>query len=479
MARNYGWLASHPVRIVELFATLQARQLAGRDLRRASRLLQRALTNAPAARDDAPDDPELAAALDGARTRDEVLQRARGVKAQLALIEEAEVALEGEMEELALALPNLTSEQTPRPAAEGSPDPGPRVLRYLNMNTDADTKEPKPDSSDRVWRSHIHIGSELGLLDFAGAARSSGWGFYNLVGDAVLLEQALVQCALGLARSRGFLPVAPPSMVYSHAAAACGFQPRDKGGEEQIYRIVSSKPPDQDGERRGEEVREGKPELCMAGTAEIPLAAMQASQTLDGTCLPLRAVGMSRCFRAEAGARGAGTKGLYRVHEFTKVELFGWTAPTLEAATVLFDELVELQTTLLGALGLQCRVLEMPASDLGASAFRKIDIEAYFPSRRDTLGSGGWGEVTSASICTDYQTRRLATRARVVDGSQQQLVYPYTINGTALAVPRVLACLLEMNWHEERRSVRIPKILRPWMDGREEIVARPGIGAFI
>ncbi|KUI58013.1 Serine--tRNA ligase, mitochondrial, partial [Cytospora mali] len=189
----------------------------------------------------------------------------------------------------------------------------------------------------------------------------------------------------------------------------------------------------------------------------------------------------------------ADTKGLYRVHEFTKVELFAWTRPGDEAAEV-FDEMLDMQTEILGSLGLHCRVLEMPSGDLGASATRKNDIEAWFPSRarRDNnnnnnnnkISTGqttttppdektevgaeeeeGWGEVTSASICTDYQTRRLATRVRLGGA----LTYPWTVNGTALAVPRVLAALLENGWDEETRTVAIPEVLRPYMDGMEKI----------
>ena len=206
-----------------------------------------------------------------------------------------------------------------------------------------------------------------------------------------------------------------------------------------------------------------KPELSLAGTAEIPLAGMKADTTLDDTQLALKRVGVSRCYRAEAGARGIDTKGLYRVHEFNKVEMFAWTAPDLDAATEVFNEILDIQTEILEALGLHCRILEMPSTDLGASAIRKCDIEAFFPSRRQK--NDGWGEVTSASICTDYQTRRLATRVRI-DG---KMTYPWTVNGTALAVARVLAAILENGWNESDMSVTVPPVLRPWMGGREKI----------
>ncbi|KAK1761492.1 class II aaRS and biotin synthetase [Echria macrotheca] len=349
------------------------------------------------------------------------------------------------MEALALAIPNLTSDETPR-------GPEPRVLSYIN-----DHPEPEPALSDRVWRSHVHIGAELGLLDFTGAARASGWGWYYLLDEAAQLEQALVQYALTAAARAGWRQVSPPSMVYGHIAAACGFQPRDGDAETtQIYSIAQD----------AEDASRGRPSLVLAGTAEIPLAGMYADTILDETALPRKRAAVSRCYRAEAGNRGAENKGLYRVHEFTKVELFAWTTPDPDEAQEIFDELVDLQTELLGSLGLHCRVLEMPAGDLGASAARKCDIEAFFPSRRDR--NDGWGEVTSASICTDYQTRRLATRARIGG----KVVYPWTINGTAMAVPRVLAAILENGWDENDKSVTIPPVLRPWMDGKEKIGPR-------
>jgi seryl-tRNA synthetase len=244
-------------------------------------------------------------------------------------------------------------------------------------------------------------------------------------------------------------------MVYSHIAAACGFQPRDQNGEQQIYNIQQN--PDDVGR---------KPELSLAGTAEIPLAGMKANTTLEEADLPLKRVGVSRCFRAEAGARGVDTKGLYRVHEFTKVEMFAWTLNSTEASTTVFDEIVSIQTEILQSLGLHCRILEMPSTDLGASATRKCDIETFFPSRR--LKDDGWGEVTSVSTCSDYQSRRLATKVdiRTLGG---KIAFPYTVNGTALAVPRVLAAILENGWNEGELEVKIPEVLWPWMDGMKVI----------
>ncbi|RKU43981.1 Serine--tRNA ligase, mitochondrial [Coniochaeta pulveracea] len=437
LERNYKQQAAYPDRINALHTQFLDRQVSARTLRERSNLLRRQLSNPVSTTED--DTPAIKALRE--LPRDAILAEARELKAKLASIEAEEERLTTEIAELAEALPNLTSEWTPR-------GDEPKVLSYIG-----DHPDEHPDASDRVWRSHVHIGAELGVLDFAAGATTSGWGWYYLVGAAAQLEQALVSYALETARRTGWTQVSPPSMVYGHIASACGFKPRDVNGEQQIYGIKQSE----------EDQSRGKPELVMAGTAEIPLAGMKADAQIEEVELPAKRVAVSRCYRAEAGARGVDTKGLYRVHEFTKVEMFAWSSPDMESVGEVFDELVDLQTELLQGLGLHCRILEMPSTDLGASAYRKIDIEAYFPSRKDR--NEGWGEVTSASVCTDYQTRRLATRTRVAG----KMTYPWTVNGTAMAVPRVLAAIFENGWNEDELTVTIPEVLRPWMDGQDKI----------
>ncbi|KAI0445622.1 hypothetical protein F4803DRAFT_547918 [Xylaria telfairii] len=477
LERNYKVQSTYPSRINALFDEWQALQGGSRSLRERSNALRRQIAN-PATiqhEDEAENGGAAGPPQDGPHTsdpashpqenisrrdvrtmtKDELLGEARLLKQALSTIEEDEARLSTEMADLALAIPNLTSEDTPR-------GDEPRVLSYINEPHPFESASP---SSDRVWRSHVHIGSELGILDFAGAATASGWGWYYLLDEGAQLEQALVAYALAsITRVPGWRQVAPPSIVYSHIAAACGFQPRDQNGETQVYALAQS----------AVDVARGKPELSLAGTAEIPLAGMRADSVLEAAELPSKRVGVSRCYRAEAGARGADTKGLYRVHEFTKVEMFAWTAPDAAETADVFDEMVDAQTEILASLGLHCRVLEMPSSDLGASAVRKIDIEAFFPSRAAQHLNNGWGEVTSASICTDYQSRRLATRMRGGAGGKQ--VYPWTVNGTALAVPRVLAAILENGWDEAQMAVTIPECLRPWMDGKEKIEMKHHLG---
>ncbi|RMD41512.1 hypothetical protein DV735_g3610, partial [Chaetothyriales sp. CBS 134920] len=359
------------------------------------------------------------ATVDKARTVAEI----RRMKPVVDKLVAEQDALEEANRRDALLLPNLTSPHTPV-------GDEPRLISYINY----DPLNPPPQTQTQTAEDtadHSAIGEELGLIDFASASMASGWGFYYLLNEGALLEQALIQYALAVARRHGWQVATPPSLVYSHVADACGFQPRDNSADElqQIWQVAQP----------ARDSAAGKPRRSLAATAEIPLAALHAGKDMPAHALPVRLVGSSRCFRAEAGARGVDTRGLYRVHEFTKV--------------------VAIQTDILSALGLPCRVLEMPTADLGASAFRKIDIEALFPSRRHP----GWGELTSASICTDYQARRLDTR--ILDPSGSRKKFPHTINGTAVAVPRVLAAILEHGWRPRDRCVVIPEPLRPYMDG--------------
>lgn len=373
-----------------------------------------------------------------------------------------------EIHRLALSLPSLSSSETPI-------GDDPHLVDYINFDPQVLPAWARQSPAELQARSHVAIGTELGLIDFTSSATSTGWGWYFLVNEGAMLEQALVQYALTVARRREWKTVAPPSIVYSYIAEACGFQPRDQHNEQQIWSI-----------EQNERDRDSKPPRSLTATAEIPLAAMYAGREIDAAQLPIKMVGASRCYRAEAGSRGVDTKGLYRVHEFTKVEMFGWadnveltnsSAPT--TSNTLFTELLDIQTEILTSLHLPCRVLEMPTTDLGASASRKRDIEALFPSRfRPASGApatsvqeleSAWGEVTSASNCTDYQSRRLATRVR--GGGAKDSRFPHTVNGTAMAVPRVLAAILENGWDPERGVVAIPEVLRPWMDGMESIGA--------
>ena len=375
---------------------------------------------------------------------------AQGLKEQSRALSLRRTACTEEIQHLALSLPNLSSSETPV-------GDDPTLIGYINF--DPDSPPAWTGSAETAQRrSHVAIGTSLGLVDFASSATTTGWGWYFLANEGALLEHALVQYGLSVARQRAWTIISPPSVVYSYIADACGFQPRDQHNEQQIWAI----------EQNAKD--KSKPQRSLAGTAEIPLAAMYAGRHIDASQLPVRLAASSRCYRAEAGSRGVDTKGLYRVHEFTKVELFAWAdnlpqdaAPEQITSQDLFAELLDIQHQILSSLNLPCRILEMPSTDLGASATRKRDIEALFPSRLQNAADlePAWGEVTSASNCTDYQTRRLGTRSR--GGAVKESRFPHTVNGTAVAVPRVLAAIIENGWDEERQLIVIPEVLRPWM----------------
>ncbi|OQO10177.1 hypothetical protein B0A48_04534 [Cryoendolithus antarcticus] len=428
--RNYAHVSKNGWRILELHEQLVKRQRDALELRQKSNAVEKGIRRATKGETS---------------SRDELVAEAKSMKTELAEIERLEKDAQVEMDQLALELPNLSSLSTP--VGEQ-----PKAVGHINGT------EP-PVVSKSAAKSHVDIGKDLDLLDFEASATTSGWGWYFLKNEAALLEQALIQFALSVAIKRGWKVMTPPSLVYSHIANACGFMPRDQNGETQIYNIA------QDSD---------KPGLVLAGTAEIPFAGSQANKTLHASDLPLKFIGPSRCYRAEAGARGVDTKGLYRVHEFTKVEMFAWTLPPPAAegsnrfgteddsdsqTDQVFEEMLAIQTDILTALGLHARILEMPTTDLGASATRKIDIEAFFPSR--IAIDDGYGEVTSASICTDYQTRRLGTRVKTPPSTKPG--WPHTVNGTALAVPRILAAVLENGWREAEGVVVVPECLRKWM----------------
>lgn len=327
------------------------------------------------------------------------------------------------------SLPNWISPTVPQDPEQ------PEVVDIINGLSEKQIMADRPATS----YDHKSIGEELGILEFSAASRVSGHSWYYLLGDGALLEQALVQYALSRARKNKYEMVVPPLIVKTEMVHACGFKPQDQNGEKQVYNI------------------EGEP-LSLTGTAEIPLGALHSSSQIS---LPRKYVGVSRSYRAEAGARGKDTTGLYRVHEFTKVELFHFTSQ--ENSDAELEELRQFQTSLISDLGISAKMLNMPTTDLGAPALKKYDCEAWMPGR------GSWGELTSCLSCGDYQSRRLGIRHK---NSEGKLEYVHTLNGTAMAVPRIIVAILEQNYDPETKSVAIPDVLRPFMDGKSAIVKK-------
>lgn len=290
-------------------------------------------------------------------------------------------------------------------------------------------------------KDHVELGEALDLIDFETGARVAGAGFYFLKNEAVLLELALQQYAIQMLIAAGFTPVITPDLAFTEVLHGTGYIPR--GPETQIYSIENTN-------------------LNLVATAEIPLGGMQAGKTIDSTELPLKICGISHCFRTEAGAAGRASRGLYRVHQFTKVEMFAFTLPDQSEETL--EQFCELECQIFDGLEIPYRVVDTATGDLGGPAYRKYDLEAWMPGRGD---GGEFGEVTSTSNCTDFQARRLNARYKVKDVKGTHFLH--TLNGTAIAISRAIIALLENNQQEDG-SIRVPTVLQPWVG--KDVISR-------
>jgi seryl-tRNA synthetase len=320
---------------------------------------------------------------------------------------------EANLNALAVTLPNYAHPDAP----DGDTDEDGVVLREVGSPTQFDF-EPK---------DHLEIGQAHNWIEMEQAAELSGARFAYLLGDLVMLEFALVRFVMEKLRGEGFTPALPPVLVREQALYGTGFFP---GEREMIYEVE-------------------KDELFLVGTSEVSLASLHAGQILDADRLPLRYAGFSTCFRREAGAAGRDTRGIFRVHQFDKVEMFAFVPP--EQSEAEHERILGLQEGILQDLEIPYRVVDIPIGDLGASASRKFDCEAWIPSQ------GRYRELTSGSNTTDYQARRLGVRFRPGDGESPAPVH--TLNGTAVAVGRTLIALIE-NGQTEDGSVNLPAVLK-------------------
>ncbi len=294
-------------------------------------------------------------------------------------------------------------------------------------------------------RDHVELGRILGAIDIERGAKVSGSRFYYLTGAGADLEFALVNMAMDQARSAGFITMVPPTLVKPRAMEGTGFLGQ---AADDVYRI------------------EGQ-DTYLVGTSEVPLAAYHSDEILDADTLPRRYVAFSPCFRKEAGSHGKDTRGIIRVHWFDKVEMFSYT--TLEESTAEHQRLLGWEQEWLEKLELAYRVIDVAAGDLGLSAQRKFDCEAWVPTQ------GRYRELTSTSNCTDFQTRRLDIRGRFATESGQTEVRPIaTLNGTLVAIPRTIVAILETHQQADG-SVRVPKALQPYLQGREVLEPVTGV----
>jgi len=285
---------------------------------------------------------------------------------------------------------------------------------------------------------HLALGEKLDILDFETGAKVTGSQFFYLYGDGARLELALVQYAFDFLEKEGFRPVITPDLAKSRYYLGTGYMP--KGTEAQTYTI------------------EGE-DLGLIATAEVTLAGKHADEIIPESALPIKYIGYSHCFRQEAGAYGKYSKGLYRVHQFTKAEMFIYCTP--EESEKMHLHILDMEERICQSLRLPYRVLEMCTGDLGAMAVKKFDVEVWMPGRND------YGEVTSTSNCTDYQARNLNIKYKTKEGKNE---YVHMLNGTAIVMSRFPLAILE-NYQEEDGSVTVPEVLRKWM-GKEKIVRK-------
>jgi seryl-tRNA synthetase len=286
---------------------------------------------------------------------------------------------------------------------------------------------------------HVQLGENLALFDLEGGAKVAGHGFYFLKNDAVLLELALQRFAVETLIREGFTPMITPDLARNEILQGIGFIPR--GPEAQIYSVENT-------------------DLSLVATAEITLGGLYADEILEPEQLPIKICGISHCFRTEAGAHGRATRGLYRVHQFTKIEMFAYTVP--EESDAMLEYLRDLECRIFDAMEIPYRVIDTATGDLGGPAYRKYDLEAWMPGRGE---AGEFGEVTSTSNCTDYQSRRLGIRYKAKGEKGTNFVH--TLNGTAIAISRAIIAILE-NHQQADGSIEVPAALRPFM-GKDRI----------
>ncbi|MBN1797418.1 MAG: serine--tRNA ligase [Spirochaetales bacterium] len=344
----------------------------------------------------------------------EFIQEGKELKETIAQAEVEYRNMQNRLFEEAAKVPNMTHPEVPL----GNDESANREIKRWGTVPKFDFK----------YKDHLELGKDLDLIDFESAQDVAGQKFYYLKNQAVILELALVRYALDILQKQGFVPFITPDIAREDIAAGLGFNPR--GEESNIYTLEDTG-------------------MCLIGTAEITLGGYYAKRIMDAVKLPVKLAGFSHCFRREAGAAGQYSKGLYRVHQFSKLEMFIICLP--EQSEVLHNHMLELEEMIYQGLGIPYRVVDVCTGDLGNQAFRKFDIEAWMPGRGE---NGEWGEITSTSNCTDFQARRLQIRTK--QGGEN--IFVHMLNGTAIAVSRTLIALLE-NFQTKEGEITIPQNL--------------------
>ena len=351
-------------------------------------------------------------------TRKALIEEGKAIKDELAKVEAEYNEIDRVFSEEARTIPNYTHPEAPI----GKEDKDSLAVKFYGEPTKFSFKA----------KDHVQIGEDLDILDFDNGAKVAGQKFYYIKNKGVILQMALEHYAMDIVLKHGFTPFITPDIAKEEILNGIGFNPR--GAESNIYTIEGTG-------------------TCLVGTAEITLGGYYSGEIIPKDKLPIKMTGLSHCFRREAGGAGQYSKGLYRVHQFSKLEMFIYCLP--EESDKFHQEILSIEEEIFQGLGLPYRVVDTATGDLGAPAYRKFDIEAWMPGRGD---NGEYGEVTSTSNCTDYQARSLNIRYRDDDGKPK---YVHMLNGTAVALSRAIVAILE-NYQNEDGSVTIPPALVPY-----------------
>ena len=351
-------------------------------------------------------------------TRSKLISEGKAIKEEL-MVKEAELSeLETKFQDEIRTIPNYASPLAPI----GKEDKDSLAIKFVGEPTKFSFKA----------KDHVQLGEELDILDFDKGAKVSGQKFYYIKNQAVIVQMALERYAMDIVLKHGFTPFITPDVAKEEILNGIGFNPR--GAESNIYTVEGT-------------------DTCLVGTAEITLGGYYKDTIFNKSDLPIRMTGLSHCFRREAGGAGQYSKGLYRVHQFSKLEMFIYCLP--EDSERFHQEILSIEEEIFTGLGLPYRIVDTATGDLGAPAYRKFDIEAWMPGRGD---NGEYGEVTSTSNCTDYQARNLNIRYRDDD---EKIKFVHMLNGTAVALSRAMVALIE-NYQNEDGSITIPEKLRPY-----------------
>ncbi|NTU99034.1 serine--tRNA ligase [Candidatus Falkowbacteria bacterium] len=356
----------------------------------------------------------------------EIIFQMKAVGDEIMTLENKLSDIEPQVRELLLRVPNMTH---PKVVVSHNEDENPVVSVY---------KEPTKFNFEP--KDHVVLGAALDLIDFDRATKVTGAKFYYLKNELALLEFALIQYALATLTKAGFTPMVTPDLAKREVLEGLGFNPR--GESTQIYNIENT-------------------DLSLIGTAEITMGGYHSGEVFEKKSLPKKYVAVSHCFRTEAGSYSKFSKGIFRVHQFTKIEMFIYCTP--EQSEKLHQELLKVEQKIFKGLEVPFRVVDHCTADLGGPSYRTFDLEAWMPGKPNQAGAqGDWAEITSTSNCTDYQSRGLNIKFKDDDGSRK---FVHMLNGTAIAISRAMIAIME-NYQQADGSIIIPKVLQKYLPGR-------------